>query len=132
MDGERVLSSLRRDYRLLGGEYKRPPEEKGLLVESVCADHMKRLAFNIEGSKENVYFWDYPQGEVDLVINIADKTVPIEVKYRDTVSKNNLKGLNRFFYDNDADYGIMITKNKTGIEEVREEKLCSSLYGLSL
>lgn len=106
----------------LGGDYNMPPGERGLVVESVCADHMKRLSYSIEGSKENVYFWDYQQGEVDMVLNISDKTVPIEVKYRDEVSKSDLKGLNRFIYDNGTDYGVVITKDKTDIINLREGK----------
>jgi len=106
----------------LGGEYNMPPGEKGLVVESVCADHLKRLTKQINGANQEVCYWDYQGGEVDLIINIANKTLPIEVKYQDSINKSGLKGLNRFLYDQNTEYGIVITKDKTGIMELREGK----------
>ncbi len=108
----------------LGGDYELKPDEEGLIVESICADHSKRLCFNLTNSEERTYYWDYSNGEVDLVLKVSGSAVPIEVKYRDRIRKKDLRGLNRFLYDhNESDFGIVITENQTGIIEVENGKV---------
>lgn len=107
----------------LGGDYELTPDEKGLVVESICADHLKRLCFNLGGLENTVYYWDDNRSEVDLVINYDDKTLPIEVKYRNDFDNSDIKGLNRFLYDhNEIDFGIVITKDKSGIKTLDNGK----------
>lgn len=107
----------------LGGDYTIDSGEKGLIVESICADHVKRLCFNLTQTENKSFYWDYNNGEVDLILEIFDSALPVEVKCKNNISKTDLRGLNRFLYDhNDSKFGIVITEDKTGIVELKNGK----------
>lgn len=85
--------------------------EVGKIVETVVADHTKRLKFNLEGMGADIFYWNESH-EVDLVIELLQTPLPIEVKYRENVDSSDLKGLKKFKERFDSDVLIAITKNQ--------------------
>ncbi len=98
--------------------------ELGKIVETVTADHTKRLKFNLEHLNADIFYWSDGH-EVDLVIELFQVPLPIEVKYRDNVNSNDLKGLKKFKERFDPPVMIVITKNQL---ELHEEKVYVPLW----
>jgi predicted AAA+ superfamily ATPase len=89
--------------------------EMGKIVETVVADHTKRLKFNLEsGAVPNIFYW-HDTYEVDLVIELLQKPLLIEVKYREGVSMEDLKGIVRFNEEFKPPVCIVVTKNQLEI-----------------
>ena len=98
--------------------------ELGKIVETVAADHTKRLKFNLEHLSADIFYW-HDGHEVDLVIELFQVPLPIEVKYRENVTSNDLKGLKKFKEKFDPPVMIVITKNQL---EIHEEKVYVPLW----
>ena len=95
------------------------PMQIGVIVENIVADHCRRLKFNIEkGSLDPLYYWKDPRGhEVDIVMELFNKPIPIEVKYREDVTKSDLTGLLKFIESYESPINIVVTKNAFKIED---------------
>lgn len=98
--------------------------ELGKIVETVVADHTKRLKFNLEHLNAGIFYWNDGH-EVDLVIELFQVPLPIEVKYRENVDANDLKGLKKFKEKFDPPVMIVITRNQL---ELHEEKIYVPLW----
>jgi len=61
------------------------------------------------------YYRDSNQNEVDVVLPVADRLIPIEIKSSQTFNKNFLKGLNYFadIANNSVDSGFVIYAGQT-------------------
>ncbi len=91
--------------------------EMGKIAETVVADHTKRLKFNMEsGAVPNIFYW-HDGYEVDLVIDLLQKSLPIEVKYRESVSMSDLAGLTKFNREFNPPLCLAVTKNQLEIHE---------------
>ncbi len=81
----------------------------GMLMETIvfnrCFIHARQ-----KGGK--AFYWrDKQKNEVDAVVKIGKRVVPIEVKYRSRIGKRDAKGLERFMREFKADRGIIVTKD---------------------
>jgi len=91
----------------------RDPAELGKVVEGVVADHCKRLKFNLEPISETQLFYWRSQGyETDIVMELFQKPLPVEVKYRDTIEERDLRGLEEFSEKHKPPISIVITREK--------------------
>ena len=90
--------------------------EVGKIVETVVADHTKRLKFNLEGMDADIFYW-HDVHEVDLIIDLFHVPLPIEVKYRENVTLSDLKGLRKFNDKFKSKVSITITKNQLEVHE---------------
>lgn len=89
--------------------------EMGKIAETVVADHTKRLKFNLEsGAMPNIFYW-HDGHEVDLVIDLFQKPLPIEVKYRESVSLSDLPGTIKFEKEFQPTLCLVVTKNQLEI-----------------
>ncbi|MFN3655592.1 MAG: ATP-binding protein, partial [Candidatus Nitrosotenuis sp.] len=98
-------------------EIFRNPAELGKIMETAIADHTKRLKSSLEGGAEPSIFYWHDTHEVDLVIEIFQRPLPIEVKYRESVSSSDLKGVKKFSEKHDPPVAIIITKNQLEIHD---------------
>ncbi|MFQ6055820.1 MAG: DUF4143 domain-containing protein, partial [Methanosarcinales archaeon] len=80
----------------------------GHLVESVVAEHLIMY---------ECYYWRNYY-EVDFIVKIKNRLVPIEVKYRSKINKKDLKGLVRFMEIFNVNKGFIITKDFFKKEEI--------------
>jgi len=88
------------------------PLELGKIAETVIADHTRRLKFNLESTMiPSIFYWR-DDHEVDLVIDLFPIPLPIEVKYKESVSQSDLKGLIKFNREFNPPLALVITKNQ--------------------
>jgi len=95
------------------------PVELGRCAEAVAHDHIKRLAFCMEPTREpRTYYWrDRTGNEVDVVVDMRGRRIPFDVRFRETIDKADLKALNLFMTENPGcKCGILLTKRRLGIE----------------
>jgi len=84
-------------------EYLRSPENRSALVEGVVGNHLSRLMFIAHPDphfipSSSVYYWtNEKHREVDFIIRLNDKWMPIEVKYSDSISSDDARPMFDFF-----------------------------------
>lgn len=95
-------------------------ENKSVLIESIVANHLTRLAFNASSNKQNfdyhyrIFYHLENGGEVDFVYDDGDKMiVPIEVKYRN-MPKRKLSGMYKVL-NRTRGKGIVISKDRLDV-----------------
>ncbi len=92
----------------------------GRLVETVVADHCKRLLYSLEPGRDPVLFYwkNYRGQEVDIVATVGGRPLPIEVKYRARITGSDRRPLLDFLDDHpETPFGLMVTKNRLNLEE---------------
>ncbi len=86
-------------------------QELGKIAEILVHDHVKRLFFS-DDSKPMVFYWRDKNGkEVDVVVEANKIPIPIEVKFKNSISSDGLKGINSFLSQHDSSFGLVITKD---------------------
>ncbi len=91
--------------------------EIGLVAESMVADHLCRLKYAFEKlPNPELFYWEGASGEVDFIFDVKQNFIPIEVKYRESIKKAEREPIIEFMDSHNSPFGIMITKNKFGIE----------------
>jgi len=107
---------------ILGLLNERLPEnsvELGRCAEAVAHDHIKRLAFCMQPTREpRMYYWrDRTGSEVDIIVDMRGKMIPFDVRFRETIVKGDLKALNLFLAENPkCKCGILLTKRRLGVD----------------
>ncbi|MEK6923745.1 MAG: ATP-binding protein [Candidatus Micrarchaeota archaeon] len=101
------------------GQYGAPASdaELGVLAETAVHDHLRRLAFKVNGSQEcGVLFNRGAQGnETDFVMKLSQQqeTLPIEVKFRRQAGKRSAAGIRRFVNEEKTPgFGLTITQDE--------------------
>ena len=92
--------------------------ETGLLAESIAGDHTRRLwaALDPAALSEMPHYWRDGRGrEVDIVMDLRGKPVPIEVKYRRRVRASDLGGLSGFAGRFGSRVALAITQDESGM-----------------
>ena len=93
----------------------------GHLVETVVFNHI--LTFAEMRNYKLAYWRDKSKAEVDIVLDMQKQVVPIEVKYKSKIGKNDLKGILKFMDKFGVDKGILVTKNIFKIEQFDEKEI---------
>lgn len=75
-------------------------DQIGLVVETLVFDHMFRFFFKIKPQLIPNYWKNSKNHEVDIVLPLNGKSIPIEVKNSDRPNIKDLKGLNSFCQKN--------------------------------
>ena len=99
------------------------PVYKGRLVEQVVADHCIRMAQNTASIKAgfspllSAFYWmGRASREVDFVVRDKGSLVPMEVKYQNSIRRDDFYGLNDFKNATGVNRGIMITRNNLEVK----------------
>ncbi len=92
----------------------------GRLAENAVADHTKRLVYNLgQVVDSSIYYWYDRNGhEVDIILDIFGKPVPIEVKYRTSISTSELKGIKNFIKKYNSEVNIVVTRDTLEQDEL--------------
>ncbi|SMH72230.1 ATP-binding protein [Candidatus Nitrosotalea okcheonensis] len=85
--------------------------EVGKMIETVIADHTKRLKFNLEQNYSPPLFYWREKYEVDIILDLLQKPLPIEVKYREQIQESDLRGLNSFKENFKVPMSLVLTKD---------------------
>jgi predicted AAA+ superfamily ATPase len=89
----------------------------GKIIETVIADHTRRLRFNLEASAFPSLFYWRENFEVDFVIDPFNKKLPIEVKYRHSIDESaDLQGLRAFGRKFRPPLSLVVTKDSISIK----------------
>ncbi|MBI5700126.1 ATP-binding protein [Candidatus Saganbacteria bacterium] len=125
---KRILSSSRYYFFDIGvrNALARAPLSRGMVFEHAV---MLEIIRRIRALKKNygVYYWKTSGGaEVDCILDLGNKVIPIEIKSSSYVTHSELKGLKIFLedYKKFADQGYVITMGK------RKEKITDNITAL--
>lgn len=89
----------------------------GKIVEGILFDHLTRLKFNLEpGPEPDIFYWRNKK-EIDFVMEIKRKPIPIECKYRRTLPEETILEIQEFMKEYKSPFGIVITKELYKSEE---------------
>ena len=101
----------------------RDPVLLGRLAETVAQDHTLRLKFCIENDKKcETYFWKSNR-EVDIILEIDKKIIPIESKYAEQIKSEDVQELKKVVAENKSPFGILLTKKSLQYDD--ENKIIS-------
>lgn len=91
----------------------------GHLAETVAYNHIRRLKFVLEKEKPNeVFFWrDSSNKELDFIVEIKDKIIPIEVKFQESIRSDDVKVLRNAIEEFKSPLGILITKKSINLSD---------------
>ncbi len=97
--------------RLLGirsGEDLRSHPLRGAVFETFVVSELRKLYLH-HGQRPPLYFWRDSNGqEVDILIEVGGRRIPIEVKAGETVAGNFLRGLDRYTALADSPWGALV------------------------
>jgi predicted AAA+ superfamily ATPase len=95
------------------------PIQMGKIAENTTADHCKRLKFSLgQGIDSEIFYWNNKKGqEVDIVFEIFGKSIPVEVKYRNQISKADLSGIDKFKDEYGSKVNLVVTKDKLSLDD---------------
>ncbi|MBI4044042.1 MAG: ATP-binding protein [Candidatus Diapherotrites archaeon] len=86
-------------------------QEMGALAETTLNNHLRRLKFNIEKTPNpQIDYWKNGH-EIDNVVTLSSKPIPIECKYKNDITPKDIKGLKEFGEKFKPPMSIIITKN---------------------
>jgi predicted AAA+ superfamily ATPase len=85
-----------------------------ILTQDFCGNLVENIVFNhLRKKYEKIFFWKDKSGnEVDFIIDDKGKILPIEVKFKKKVEKNEIKGLLKFCKIFKIKKAIVVTKNE--------------------
>ena len=85
--------------------------ELGLIAETIAYDHTKRLMFNLGASKNtNLSYWKNDK-EIDIILELKKKPIPIEVKYANQINNKTISEIKEFIQNYKSTFGIILTKD---------------------
>jgi len=106
----------------LSQKYLSDPENFSHLLECVVGDHMIRLAFGLTARKltfdypNSIFYWRGKNDrEVDFIIKSDDKIIPIELKYQNSIKKEDQYGLIDFKKASKVKHSLLLTKDKLAV-----------------
>ncbi|MEM3795244.1 MAG: ATP-binding protein [Thermoprotei archaeon] len=98
-------------------EFLKHPEDKSKLIESIVCSHLIRLLSEIEPRAQldyaaRLFYWvSAKKREVDFVVKLGEKYLPIEVKHQQKVRASDIFGIADFEKGGKSRRGVIITKN---------------------
>ena len=87
------------------------PALLGHLAETAAQDHALRLKFNLD--KKGVcetFFWKNGKKEIDIILEVSGKIIPIESKYAEQIKSEDVLELKNYVAANKCPFGILLTK----------------------
>ncbi len=85
--------------------------ELGMIVQGVAFDHLARLKFNLEpGPETDIFYWNNKR-EIDFVMEVKRKAIPIEAKYRSKLPETTINEIEEFMKEKKSPIGFVITKD---------------------
>ncbi len=90
----------------------------GHLAETVAQDHTLRLKFNVDKNGVcETFFWKNDKKEIDIVIELNGKIIPIESKYAEQIKSEDVQELRNCVKENNCPFGILLTKKSFRFDE---------------
>jgi len=102
-------------------EYLKDPENTGRLAECVACSHAIRLAFLLSHQKHtfdpasSLFYWRTNDKEIDLVVRINDRFLPLEVKYQRNIDSADLFAISKFRSITDSPVGLVLSNERSEV-----------------
>lgn len=91
-------------------------DELGIVVEGILFDHLIRFKFNLEkGPEPEIFYWKNKK-EIDFILVVKRKPIPIESKFRKKIPRNIYESIEEFSKENESPFGVIITKDEFSIK----------------
>lgn len=92
-------------------------EELRIVVEGILFDHLMRFKYSLErGPETKIFYWKNKK-EIDFVLPVKRKAIPIESKFRKKITKEVYENIEKFIKEHKSPFGIIITKDDFAIKE---------------
>jgi hypothetical protein len=91
----------------------------GYIVEGAVQQH---LLWNAEKASAEIFYWREKE-EVDIIVKIGRKVIPVEVKYRPSISLKDLAGLIKFMESHRIARGIVVTKDTVELKKIGKKEV---------
>lgn len=97
-------------------DYLSKEENRGILIESIVADHLIRFSFNLNPSdpfdaRDEIFFYEPNKSEIDFIVNTNKGLLPVESKYRKTIPNFSIRLVNQFA-EKQKNKGFVVTKDE--------------------
>ena len=88
------------------------PTELGYVVEGVLFEHLMKLKYILEpGPEQKIFYWK-GRKEVDFILTVKQKGIPIESKYSMRIRDLAKETIQACIQEIRAPFGIIVTKNE--------------------
>lgn len=103
----------------VGPQLRQEPTYLGRLVETLVADHALRILYDLDpGRRPELFYWrNYRGQEVDIILKVGKRPIPLEVKYQERVTAADRRPVIDFLNEEEsAPFGIIVTKDELGVD----------------
>lgn len=102
--------------RASSGGMRGDPAEAGRIAEAAVCDHTMRLGASYDAAwGGDLFYWRNSRGdEVDAIVKIGERALPVESKYRARVKESDLRGIRRFADQFGTGMGIVVSGDDMG------------------
>ena len=81
---------------------------RGAIFETFIVSEMRKLYLH-HGQLPPLYFWRDSNGrEVDILVDVGQRRIPVEIKSSQTVARDFLKGLDRYLALSSDSFGVLV------------------------
>lgn len=105
--------------RALADDVLSDPADIGRVAETVVCDHTMRLARSYDRvNGRYIYYWRNSKGdEVDAVVRIGGKALPVESKHGRRIRKTDFRGIRRFAEKFGTSVGLVVSDEGIGLDD---------------
>ena len=105
--------------RALADDVMSDPADIGRVAETVVCDHAMRLARSYDRvNGRYIYYWRNSKGdEVDAVVRIGGKPLPVESKHRRRARESDFRGIRRFAEKFGTSVGLVVSDEGMGLDD---------------
>lgn len=90
----------------------------GRLAETIAQDHTLRLKYILDRKSEcKNFFWKSGNKEVDIILELSGKIIPIESKYAEQIRSEDVQELRNVTTQKNCPFGILLTKKSFQYDE---------------
>lgn len=96
------------------------------LAENPLMGHLAEteIVNRLKEKHPQVCFWNQRGREVDMIVPLGKDLIPVEIKYKNRIQKDDLKPIRNFLSQKNFSYGVVFTKNDLYQETVKGKSLC--------
>ncbi len=113
------------------GHVDEVPQAFGKIIENAVYN-VFALKYKTDELTDNLSFWRQGKKEIDFIINMNGKFLPIEVKFSDSINYKELSALTDYIKVKKLEYGVVVTKSEISRKEVNGQVLYFIPYYLIL
>ncbi|MCG2690823.1 ATP-binding protein [Candidatus Parcubacteria bacterium] len=107
------------------------PQAFGKIIENAVYNVFE-LKYKTNKLTDNLSFWRQGEKEIDFIINLNSKLLPVEVKFSNNISSKELSVLTDYMKIKKLGYGVVVTKSEINRKKINGQELYFIPYYLIL